>query len=492
VTGASGASGAPGSPAPLAVHETAIPGLLVIDLPVHGDARGWLKEHWQREKMTALGLPDFGPVQQNVSFNAAVGTTRGFHAEPWDKYLGIASGRAFGAWVDLREGRGFGRVVTLELGPGTAVFVPRGVANAFQTLEPDTAYTYLVNDHWSADAAYSAVDLGDPALGVEWPVPLSRAVVSDKDRTNPSLAEAAPVPPLATVVLGGNGQLGRALRASFETDAAAAGAAAGEVRFLGREDLDLRSADAIRSFDWSGVGTIVNAAAYTAVDRAEGDGRADAWAVNATAVAALADVASSRRMTLVHVSTDYVFDGLTYPHPEDEPIAPLGVYGASKAAGELAVQRVPRHYLVRTSWVVGDGPNFVRAMRRLAEQGVDPAVVADQTGRLTFADELARGIRHLLASGARYGAYHLSNGGPVVSWHDVARQVFAAVGHDPDRVRPTTAEAYAAERAAAGQPIAARPAHSEFDLAKLRATGFEPEPAESALKRYLKMSSSQQ
>lgn len=484
-------TGATDSRTALAVHETAIAGLLVVDVPVHGDARGWFKEHWQREKMTALGLPDFGPVQQNVSFNAAVGTTRGFHAEPWDKYLGVATGRAFGAWVDLRPGPGYGRVVTHELTPGVAVLVPRGVANAFQTLEPDTAYTYLVNDHWSPDAAYSAVDLGDPALGVEWPVPLDRAVVSDKDRTNPRLADAAPVPPLATVVLGGNGQLGRALRASFEADAAAQGAEAGEVRFLGREELDLRSRSAIRDVDWSGVGTIVNAAAYTAVDRAELDGRADAWAVNATAVAALAEVAIRRRMTLVHVSTDYVFDGLRHPHHEAEEIAPLGVYGASKAAGELAVQRVPRHYLVRTSWVVGDGPNFVATMRRLAEQGVDPAVVADETGRLTFADELARGIRHLLESGAPYGAYHLSNGGPVVSWHDIAREVFAAVGHDPDRVRPTTAEAYAADRAAAGRPIAPRPAHSEFDLAKLRATGFEPEPAESALKRYLEHRPSQ-
>jgi dTDP-4-dehydrorhamnose 3,5-epimerase len=130
-------------------------------------------------------------------------------------------------------------------------------------------------------------------------------------------------------------------------------------------------------------------------------------------------------------------------------------------------------------------------MRRLAEKGVAPAVVADQTGRLTFADELARGIRHLLDADAAYGTYHLSNGGPVVTWHDIARQVFAATGHDPDRVRATTAEAYAAERAAAGQPYAPRPAHSEFDLAKLRATGFEPEPAESALKRYLAAGPSQ-
>ena len=476
----------------LAVRATAIPGLLVVDLPMHGDARGWFKEHWQREKMTALGLPDFGPVQQNVSFNAAAGTTRGFHAEPWDKYLGVATGRAFGAWIDLRPGPGFGRVVTEHLDPGAAVFVPRGVANAFQTLEPDTAYTYLVTDHWSADAAYSAVDLADPALGIDWPIPLDRAVVSAKDRANPRLADAQPVRPLATVVLGGDGQLGRALRASFDADDDTSGSDGAPVRFAGRDQLDLRTADAIRDYDWSDVGTVINAAAYTAVDVAEREGRADAWAVNATAVAALAEVATRRGMTFVHVSTDYVFDGQRHPHREDEPLAPLGVYGASKAAGELAAARVPRHYIVRTSWVVGDGANFVRTMQRLAGQGVDPAVVVDQTGRITFADELARGIRHLLATRSPYGTYHLSNGGPVTSWFDVARAVFDALGHDPERVRATNAEAYAAEQAAAGRPTAPRPAHSEFDLAKIRSTGFEPEPGESVLKRYLNMSSSQQ
>lgn len=89
----------------LRVEETNVPGLLVFDLPVHGDNRGWFKENWQRAKMTELGLPDFGPVQNNISFNAKKGVTRGIHAEPWDKYISIATGSVFGAWVDLRPGR---------------------------------------------------------------------------------------------------------------------------------------------------------------------------------------------------------------------------------------------------------------------------------------------------------------------------------------------------------------------------------------------------
>lgn len=88
----------------LKVEKTNIPGLLVFDLPVHGDNRGWFKENWQRAKMMGLGLPDFGPVQNNISYNATKGVTRGIHAEPWDKYISIAAGEIFGAWVDLRPG----------------------------------------------------------------------------------------------------------------------------------------------------------------------------------------------------------------------------------------------------------------------------------------------------------------------------------------------------------------------------------------------------
>ena len=83
----------------LAVETTAIPGLLVVRIPLHEDSRGWFKENWQRAKMTALGLPDFGPVQHSVAFNARRGVTRGVHTEPWDKFISVAQGRIFGAWV---------------------------------------------------------------------------------------------------------------------------------------------------------------------------------------------------------------------------------------------------------------------------------------------------------------------------------------------------------------------------------------------------------
>src|SRR5258708_34989109 len=94
---------------------TSIPGLLIFDLAVHGDNRGWFKENWHREKKGRIGLPDFGPVQNNISYNLKRGTTRGIHAEPWAKFISVAKGRVFTAIVDLREGETFGRVETITL-----------------------------------------------------------------------------------------------------------------------------------------------------------------------------------------------------------------------------------------------------------------------------------------------------------------------------------------------------------------------------------------
>ncbi len=170
-------------------EETRIPGLFTVDLDVHGDARGWFKESYQRAKLTELGLPDLQVVQNNVSYNEQVGVTRGIHAEPWDKYVSPAAGRVFAAVVDLRDGAGFGRVETFELTPAQALLVPRGCGNSFCTLEPRTVYTYLVDAHYDPAADYPAVDLFDADLAIEWPLPREQMVLSDKDRANPPLRE---------------------------------------------------------------------------------------------------------------------------------------------------------------------------------------------------------------------------------------------------------------------------------------------------------------
>ena len=273
-------------------------------------------------------------------------------------------------------------------------------------------------------------------------------------------------------IIGSNGQLGTALREKYP-----------EARFADSGELDITDRNAVENFDWSGIKTIVNAAAYTNVDGAETDeGRRAAWAINADGVANLVAVAAQQDAVLVHISTDYVFDGTQEMHDEDEGFAPLGVYGQTKAAADIAVSLSPKYYIIRTSWVIGSGPNFVRSIYGLGPKGISPNVVADQFGRLTFTGEIVRGIDHLLTTNAAFGTYNLSNSGDVVSWADIARQVYEDAGYVAQglSVGDTTAEEYFA-----GKVSSPRPTHSGLNLNKIEATGFTPRDWRDNLKEYI-------
>ncbi len=455
----------------LAFRETTIPGLLIGDLAVFGDSRGWFKENYQKAKMEKLGLPEFSPVQNNISFNAEKGVTRGIHAEPWDKFISVGSGRVFGAWVDLREGESFGNVFTAEIDPTTAIFVPRGVANAFQALEDNTVYTYLVNDHWSPEAQYTFLNLADPTVEIDWPIPLDLAELSEKDKKHPILADVKPMKPKLTLVTGSNGQLGKALQIEFP-----------DAEFTDYQELDITSPDLDSARPWSQYDTIINAAGYTAVDKAETpEGREAAWKINAGAVANLGRIAAKYSITFVHVSSDYVFDGTKTNHSEDELFSPLGVYAQTKAAGDIAATMAPKHYVARTSWVIGEGGNFVRTMKGLAEKGVKPNVVNDQIGRLTFTDDLARGIKHLVSTKAPYGTYNLSGDGEPASWAEIAADVYEILGHSRDKVTGISTEEYYYGK----EGISPRPLQSSLNLDKIKATRFKPADWRQSLKDYL-------
>jgi len=272
-------------------------------------------------------------------------------------------------------------------------------------------------------------------------------------------------------IVGANGQLGTALKRQYP------GAQSADIG-----KLDITKADSVAAYDWSKVKLILNAAAYTNVDGAESaEGRVAAWSVNAVAVGNLVRAALEHDLTLVHISTDYVFDGTQAPHTEDEPFSPLSVYGQSKAAGDIAVGLLPKHYLLRTSWVIGEGKNFVRTMLELGQKGVNPSVVADQIGRLTFTSELVRAIDHLLTKQAAFGTYNVSGGGEPASWADITRAIFEAAGFDLEVTDTTTAEYYRGK-----DGIAPRPLQSTFDLSKIESTGFVLRDWREDLQTYVK------
>jgi dTDP-4-dehydrorhamnose reductase len=216
-----------------------------------------------------------------------------------------------------------------------------------------------------------------------------------------------------------------------------------EVTAARRADLDVRDAAAVGRAV-AGHDVVVNAAAWTAVDAAE-TAEAEAFTLNAVAPALLARAARAARVRLVHVSTDYVFDGsATQPYAEDAPLAPRSAYGRTKAAGEWAVRAgSPDALVVRTAWLYGaGGPCFPKTIARAAAERGGISVVADQVGQPTWTRDVAGLVLALVDAGAPPGSYHATSAGRV-SWHGFARAVVVAAGLDPGRVEATTSEAFA-------------------------------------------------
>ncbi len=283
------------------------------------------------------------------------------------------------------------------------------------------------------------------------------------------------------LVLGRTGQLARGM-------AALQGRPGLETTLLGRPDLDLTAPGDLRAtFAALAPDAIVNAAAYTAVDRAETEPDA-AHAVNAAGAGAAAAAAARLDIPFLHVSTDYVFDGSkAAPYVEDDPTGPQSAYGRSKCAGEAAVAAAnPRHLIVRTAWVFSPwGQNFVATMLRLAAERPGLRVVADQVGSPTYAPDLAdilvamaRAVVGAAQDDPRFGIYHAVNAGEA-TWAGFAEAIMAEArrhGLPSAPVQPISTAEYPTPTR--------RPANSRLDTAKLqRSFGLALPPWQDALAR---------
>jgi len=263
------------------------------------------------------------------------------------------------------------------------------------------------------------------------------------------------------LVTGADGQLGSEIR---ELAAEREPFPETHWHFTDKAELDITDEDAVAAFCREREIThVINCAAYTAVDKAESDERA-AEAINHRAVEILAQQAKERGMGLVHVSTDYVFDGRNHrPYVEEDPTDPQGVYGRTKLAGEEALRRIApkRSVIVRTSWVYSSyGANFVKTMLRLGRERDELGVIFDQVGTPTYARDLAEAILEILPrlENEQPEIYHYSDEG-VCSWYDFALAIFEETGVDC-RVRPIRTEEYPTP--------AARPHYSLLDKSKIK------------------------
>jgi dTDP-4-dehydrorhamnose reductase len=241
------------------------------------------------------------------------------------------------------------------------------------------------------------------------------------------------------------------------------------VTCLGRDDCDLAAAgSAAAAIASHRPGLVINAAAYTAVDKAEDD-RIAAFALNADAPREMAIATAAAGIPLLHISTDYVFDGSSdRPYREADHCAPVSAYGQSKLAGELAVrEHQPRHIILRTAWVFSPyGANFVRTILRFGAERAEMSVVGDQLGGPTGAADIARtlaAIAQAIAGGAdAFGTYHYT-GAPFTSWHGFAQAIFARAAARgakiPDRLNKITTAEYPTK--------APRPANSRLECSSI-------------------------
>lgn len=275
------------------------------------------------------------------------------------------------------------------------------------------------------------------------------------------------------LVTGARGQLGQEV-------VARANARGLTVHGVGRDELDLSDWASV-SAGVQGFDVVINCAAHTRVDAAEGTERDAAFEANSVGTKNLAAACVESGARLVHVSTDYVFDGSkASPYLESDPTNPQTVYGQSKLDGELSALAVhpDNCYVVRTAWVYGAyGPNFVKTMLNLAEARDSVSVVTDQIGQPTWTGDLAEALIDLaLSTGVQPGVYHVSGEGEC-SWFEFAQEIFRNAGLDPARVKPTTSSEFV-------RP-APRPAYSVLSHQKWIDAGLRrPMQWEDALREF--------
>ena len=476
-------------------EETGLKGCYVLIPKRFGDDRGYYTSQFVAKDLKGLGIPT-NRIEQEAESKSVKGTIRGMHyqLDPLcqAKFVKCNQGALYDVVVDLRIDsptykKWFGVVLTPE--NGKMLYVPRGFAHGFMSLEDNTRLQYLVDNHYSPSHE-GGIAWDDPEIGIEWPLEeygITEPILSEKDANRPTAEEAKPqfYMEKRVMVTGCKGQLGYDVVRELNDKGIY------NVLVLDIDDLDITDRDAVRKtmLEYR-PDCVIHCAAYTAVDKAEENVQL-AININENGTKNIADMCKELDATLVYISTDYVFDGKkkeydTYT-PADEP-NPLSIYGKTKYQGELYALENQKTFVLRTAWVFGiNGNNFVKTMLNLSEKYSEIKVVDDQIGSPTYTVDLAKVIVDMIDTN-RYGIYHVTNEG-FCSWAEFADYILKDTN---TKVIPVTTEEYykpkyeEAEKTGNKLYIAERPMISKLSKVKLFRNGFGTMPKwQDAVDRYM-------
>lgn len=470
--------------------ETELKDCFILEPDRFGDDRGYFSPYFIQKQLDELG---FSRVVQANRSKSAKGVVRGLHFQKdpkcQAKIVEVIKGSAYDVVVDMRiDSPTYGKstVVKLTDENNRQLFVPRGFAHGFVSLEDDTIFQYLIDNDY-AQKMEGGILWNDPDLNIPWNKifeenDIETPLLSDKDQIHPLLKDNKVIfkrEQSKYLITGYKGQLGYDIKRELLND----GIKEENILAIDKDEMDITNREevmnVVKSFNPD---VIFHCAAWTAVDKAE-TMQDVVEQVNVVGTRNLTDASIEVGAKIIYMSTDYVFDGTKDGiYNEDDQVNPKSIYGNTKFLGEEEIRRNPKHFITRISWVFGiNGNNFIKTMLKLSETHKELNVVADQIGSPTYTVDLAKLLVHMSCT-EKYGTYNATNEN-YTSWADFAEYIFKINDKDV-KVNHVTTEEYLK---LTGTTQAYRPRNSRLSKEKLQENGFELLPTwEDATERYCK------
>ena len=470
--------------------ETELKDCYILEPDRFGDDRGYFSPYFIDKNLESLGFKKI--VQANRS-KSAKGVVRGLHFQQnpkcQAKIVEVIKGSAIDVVVDMRvDSPTYKKFTTVKLTDenNRQLFVPRGFAHGFISLEDDTIFQYLIDNDY-APKMEGGILWNDPDLNINWDEMfkengIDKPLLSDKDQIHPTLKENKVIfkrEPEKYLITGYKGQLGYDIKRELLKQ----GVKEENILAIDKDEMDITNRDEVMKVvgDFN-PDVIFHCAAWTQVDKAE-DNIELCYTVNVEGTKNITDASIENDCKLVYLSTDYVFDGkknLDELYNVNDEVNPMSIYGLTKYLGEEEVKRNPKHFITRISWVFGiNGNNFIKTMLKLSDNHKELNVVDDQIGSPTYTVDLA----HLLINMAqtnKYGTYHANNEG-FTSWASFAEYIFKVNDKDV-KVNHVSTDEYLE---LTGIKQAYRPRNSKFSKDSLDTNGFDRLPSwEDATIRY--------